>query len=82
MTALDTALETIRGMLDSDGYDVRLDEFANNELKLTIVARDGACEECLVPKNLMANIIAASLPAELGGPSILLTYPDDAHAEA
>jgi Fe-S cluster biogenesis protein NfuA len=79
MTALDSALETIRGMLDNDGYDVQLDEFANNELKLTILARPGACEECLVPKNLMANIISASLPAELGGPSIVLTYPEDPH---
>ena len=64
-------------MLQGDGYDVQLSGHSDGELKLTIVAGPDACEECLVPKDVLSNIIATTLPPQLAGTRIKLTYPSD-----
>jgi hypothetical protein len=74
---VEAALEVARSMLQGDGYDVQLSGHADGELKLTIVAGADACEECLVPKDVLARIIATTLPPDLAGTRITLTYPTD-----
>jgi len=74
---IQVVVETVRSMLQGDGYDVELTDYEPGELKLNVVAGPEACEDCLVPKNVLSNIIASTLPAELAATRITLTYPSD-----
>jgi hypothetical protein len=74
---VEAALELARSMLQGDGYDVQLGGHTDGELRLTIVAGPDACEDCLVPKDVLSNIIATTLPPGLTGTRITLTYPTD-----
>ena len=74
---IQAVVETARSMLQGDGYDIELTDYEPGELKLTVVAGSDACEDCLVPKNVLSNIIASTLPAELAATRITLTYPSD-----
>lgn len=69
-----TALAGIAGALGADGYALEVDE-ASDTLSLTIVALDGACEECLVPPAIMAPTISAALGGRYPPEQIRLTYP-------
>jgi hypothetical protein len=75
--SLDAAVELTREILRNDGYDVRLDGCDAAELRLTIIAGPDACADCLVPKELMAQIISAQLPTDLRGKQVVLTYPTE-----
>lgn len=72
---VDAAVELARSMLQGDGYDVELEGFEKGELRLRIVAGPDACVDCLVPKHMLSNLVAANLPPELDGTQISLTYP-------
>ena len=57
LDAMSAALEPTRKGLDAAGFDLALAE-QQGRLRLTVIARDTACEDCLVPKSLfkqMAN---------------------------
>lgn len=69
-----TALAGIAGALGADGYALEVDEAADT-LSLTIVALDGACEECLVPPAIMAPMMSAALDGRYPPEQIRLTYP-------
>jgi len=77
--AVESAVEVTRTMLAQDGYDVRLERALPGELHLTIIAGPEACEECLVPKEILSGIIEANLPPEMAGTKVLLTYPAESH---
>ena len=77
--AVDTAVEITRTMLQQDGYDVRLERASPGELHLAIIAGPGACDECLVPKEILSGIIEANLPPEMAGTRVKLTYPAESH---
>jgi hypothetical protein len=49
----------------------------NDIVELTIVARDDACEDCLVPKDVMRQIMDALQQGHQGIPAedIVLRYP-------
>ena len=70
-------LDEVRETLRADGYDLRVDGLAGGRLDLTILALEDACEECLVPKAIMRQVIADSLrdPAIA---EINLHYPNEA----
>jgi hypothetical protein len=78
-SGVEAAVEITRTMLKEDGYDVRLEGYDPGELRLEIVAGPQACEECLVPKEILSSIIEANLPADLSGTRVTLTYPTDTH---
>jgi hypothetical protein len=61
--------------LEADGYHMAIDE-AGSRLAVVITASPEACEDCLVPKDLMRGILAQSLGVE--GDTIDITYPADA----
>lgn len=76
---VEEAVEITRTMLREDGYDVELDRAMPGELHLTIVAGPDACEECLVPKEILSGIIEANLPHGMAGTRVVLTYPTEHH---
>jgi hypothetical protein len=68
----------LRGMLEPDGYDLVVHEWpANDEglARIQIVAGADACEDCLVPKDVMRMVLQNELPAgvRLAG----LQYPGE-----
>jgi hypothetical protein len=70
-------LAEVREALRADGYDLHVDGLAGGRLDLSILALENACEECLVPREIMARVIADSL----GDPTITeirLRYPGEA----
>jgi Fe-S cluster biogenesis protein NfuA len=60
--------------LQADGYALEVAE-ATDTLSLTIVALDGACEDCLVPPGIMAPMVSAALAGRYAPEQIRLTYP-------
>jgi hypothetical protein len=59
-------LAGIRDMLRADGYEMVI-QVGEGEVAVSVVATDGACEECLVPSDLMTEIIRDSLGEGSGG---------------
>ena len=64
----------LRSTLAADGYELDVAE-EGDRVRVTIIATDQACADCLVPKDLMRAILAQTLgvPAD----AIDLTYPRD-----
>ena len=60
--------------LEADGYHLAIEEL-DSRLAVTITAGPDACEDCLVPKDLMRSMLGSELgvDAEL----IDITYPAD-----
>jgi hypothetical protein len=76
--AVTAALAPLRDMLALDGYGLSLTE-RGDELVARITAGPEACEDCLVPKTIMAaHIERALLEALLEVPSVRLVYPTEA----
>lgn len=48
-------------MLAADGYVLRVDDLSGGRLRLVIDAGEDACAECLVPEDVMANIVRSKL---------------------
>jgi hypothetical protein len=70
-------LNDLRTGLNADGYDLEVSG-VDDKVELTIVARDDACEDCLVPKDVMGQIMAAALQQGHQGitaEDIVLRYP-------
>lgn len=67
-------LEPIRQALAADGYDLQVKAIGQGRLSLAVIATDGACVDCLVPKPVMAQIIQTAVGADL---EIELQYPED-----
>jgi hypothetical protein len=67
-------------MLEADGYSVVVHDWPKGDVghaKIEIVAGESACEECLVPKDLLATIIAGKLPVEVVLEPSDILYPSD-----
>lgn len=75
MSIDENALSGLRSTLEADDYRMAVAE-AGSAVEVTITAGPNACEDCLVPKPIMRNILHAAL----GVPedAIVLTYPADA----
>jgi hypothetical protein len=71
----ENALSGLRSTLAADDYRMAVAEAGDN-VEVTITAGPAACEDCLVPKPIMRNILHAAL----GVPedAIVLVYPGDA----
>lgn len=80
MTAADPALHDAVGelqrMLGADDYSIRATVVDDVSVDLRVLARDEACAECLVPKDMMRGIADQSLAATRYRVRVLL-YPDD-----
>lgn len=81
MTPTEAALDDVAQMLASDGFVLTIDE---TEMRLTITVRAGpdACDECLVPKKVLAGIISGRLAGAEGGSAssareLVVVYPTE-----
>jgi hypothetical protein len=73
-----SALEPVVLALAADGYSMSVST-ASGRLRISITAGPEACEDCLVPKNLMAEMIAATLArARVPAHDLDLSYPNEA----
>jgi hypothetical protein len=74
VTIDETALSGLRSTLAADDYRMAVAE-AGDTVEVTIIAGPAACDDCLVPKPIMRNILHAAL----GVPedAIVLVYPAD-----
>jgi hypothetical protein len=71
------ALEPTRQGLDAAGFDLDLAE-ADGKLRMLVRAREGACEDCLVPKSLFRRMAVDEIQeAGLQQPEIEILYPLD-----
>ena len=77
VTDVDKALESFRESFRADGYEIHVASVVGNQIELRIEAREGACEDCLVPEALMVPMVAASLPPEMRSAQIHIKYPGD-----
>ncbi len=75
MTIDESALAGLRNTLEADDYRMAVTE-SGDRVEVTITAGAEACDDCLVPKPIMRNILHAAL----GVPedAIVLVYPADA----
>jgi hypothetical protein len=71
----ENALSGLRSTLEADDYRMAVTE-SGSSVEVTITAGPDACDDCLVPKSIMRNILHAAL----GVPedAIVLNYPADA----
>jgi hypothetical protein len=59
--AVDEALRGFRDMLAADGYELRWSVSSPGAVLVQVVAGEGACADCLVPRPLMEDRVV--LPA-------------------
>ncbi len=78
MATVDVQLDSLRESLEADGYDLRVDSLEGGRLTLSILANDGACEECLVPKPIMIELVKQALEDQSPVAEVVLHYPTDA----
>lgn len=72
-------VQSIRTSLEADGYELEVQE-DGERVGVRVTATPEACEECLVPKELMLTMLEQAL--EVPGASIDLTYPLDVERAA
>lgn len=58
---LDEALRRLRDMLATDGYELRWSLSSPGTVVVRVVAGEGACADCLVPRPLMEGILSDAL---------------------
>ena len=64
--------------LEADGYHLAIEE-ADAKLSVVITAGPDACEDCLVPKDLMRSMLSSELGVD---PAFIdITYPADGAAD-
>jgi len=62
-TDLDGALEPFRPGFDADGFDVSVQDVADGVVVLRVVHRPDACEECLLPDDMLGPMLATAFRA-------------------
>jgi hypothetical protein len=70
--------EALASSLRADGYDLAITESSTDlgdRIAVVVSATPEACEDCLVPKDLMRGILAQAL--SVAGDTIDITYPRD-----
>ena len=69
---MSATIEDIQTMLAADGYAMEV-ERTESGARVVVTAGEGICDDCLVPKNVMAGILAPVLGVDRDG--IDLVYP-------
>lgn len=71
------ALTRVREALVADGYDLEVQGIEAGRVRLAISAGPQACADCLVPKDLMQQMIAQALRDCSPVVGIELRYPGE-----
>jgi hypothetical protein len=61
--------------MKADSYELDIVNVESQSLHLRIEALDGACEDCLVPPNIMTTIISTALDGRYSSEQIRIEYP-------
>lgn len=72
---IERAIAGLASAFATDGYRLSVIEFDSGRLQMAIAADEGACAECLVPHEMMAGLVRATLPDDLADAKIEITYP-------
>jgi hypothetical protein len=73
-----SSFEPIRQTLDADGYALVVESVGETSVNVRVDATPSACEECLVPKDVMATILTQALTtAGLDGLELSIAYPGE-----
>lgn len=60
--ALDSVLEQFRPGFDADGFDIAVDSVQGDGTAVVRIRhRPNACEECLIPDDMLTGILATAL---------------------
>ncbi|HEY4888053.1 MAG TPA: hypothetical protein VIJ58_05685 [Candidatus Dormibacteraeota bacterium] len=75
--AVESALVPLSSALEADGYRMAVSAPDRDSLRVEVIAGPEACEDCLVPKTMMVEMLRAALTAA-GLKDLLLdlVYPD------
>ena len=57
---LDGVLDKFRPGFDADGFDVSVQGVSDGVVVMRVVHRSDACEECLIPDDLMQSMFATA----------------------
>lgn len=69
------ALGELRGSMAVDGYQLDVYAVSADAVGVAVVATEGACEDCLVPADVLKMIISGSLDAAYTPEEIQLSMP-------
>lgn len=75
-SALETALKPFIESFAADGYHLKVLNFDGGTLDLAIEAEPHACAECLVPQNMMVELVRTQLSDEPDIGEIRIKYPE------
>jgi hypothetical protein len=79
IAAVAECLEPLSTALTADGYQLIVDRPADGPFLLRIEAGPEACEECLIPRPLMEDLIQDAFRQGLPqAPEVELRYPGEA----
>lgn len=68
---LETALDSLRPGLDADGFELHGDgRESDGTVRVTLRARSGACLDCLVPDDLLVQLIEDAIAQVCGGTAV------------
>jgi hypothetical protein len=74
------ALADLDAALRTDGYRLDVTEASSDRFEITVRAASEACDDCLVPKDVMSDIVTTALNrAGVNAVGVALVYPADAH---
>lgn len=74
---VEEALSDVRRALVADGYELAVHDLPGGTVRIQIKAGPHACAECLVPKDVMLEILRASLNGLPEVEPLELLYPGD-----
>lgn len=79
---LDGQLGDLKEGLSSDGYDLTLAPGAGETMRVQISAREGACEDCLIPKSMFLDYVVSALDGQVPREQVELFYPGESVEKA
>ncbi|MBI2863784.1 MAG: hypothetical protein HYX94_04400 [Chloroflexi bacterium] len=77
MASIEEQLLEVRRTLEADGYELKVDGVEGGLLRLTVIAGENACEECLMPKDIMVMMVEDSVQSRPEIRRIEVRYPHD-----
>jgi Fe-S cluster biogenesis protein NfuA len=64
---VESALAKVRPARDADGFDLNLRSVTDGAVEVVLAARPDACMDCLVPDEMLVQIIETAIRAEGDG---------------
>lgn len=71
---VERALGPLRAALEADGYGLEVLD-PGQPLRLRVVAGPDACEDCLVPPEVMSRMVSTALRGVYAPDAVSLEYP-------